>query len=420
MKDLIILGSTGSIGKSALEVVRKNKDLFKVDSLTAGSNVELLIEQVKEFRPKIIGLKDEKSLKYLSSSVYSLDYHPEIYIGECANHEVLLSSSCPNVLLAIVGVEALLPFDLALKLNKKVLLANKEALVCAGEYFSKTYSNLNEKIVPVDSEHSSLYQLLKGENYSNIRKLVLTASGGPFLHLTYDELKNVTPSQAMKHPNWSMGGKISIDSATMINKALEIIEAYWLFNLYSFPECSEKIGVDKIDVIIHPQSIVHAFVEFIDGVNFAHLSIPNMQGPISYAMSSLLENTKCEVVKFENIEENLIKPSRYTETKTKRIDGILNSLSINDLNKLTFIEPNAYHYEVIKLSKECILAGSTACTIFNCANELAVSKFINKEIKFTDILNFIRQALNIFSLKDTKSIMDIINLNIEIKKYFKT
>ncbi len=271
MKRLSILGSTGSIGKNTLEVVSRNPGKFKVVGLAAGKNIDLLESQIKEFSPEVVAVADEPSAERLRLRNLPV----KILSGEDGIVEVAILDSVDTVVAAIVGSASLLPTFEAVRAGKEIALASKEALVMAGEIIMSEASKRNVRIIPVDSEHSAIFQCLNGRDIADVRKLILTASGGAFLRKSLSELENVTPADALKHPNWDMGRKITIDSATLMNKGLEVIEARWLFDM----------PPEKIGVVVHPQSIIHSMVEYVDGSVLAQLSVPDMKGPISYALS---------------------------------------------------------------------------------------------------------------------------------------
>ena len=360
MKNILLLGSTGSIGVSTLDVLRKFKDNFNVFALTANSNITLLYEQIKEFNPKYVVVREKTKASELKNLLNDecivLDSDEGlIEVTKNGDYDILVS--------ALVGFAGLAPTLESIKRGKRIALANKETLVAAGKMVINLANKFNAEILPVDSEHSAIFQCLVGESSNNIEKLIVTASGGPFLNKTSESLQDVTIEEALNHPNWEMGSKITIDSATMMNKGLEVIEAHWLFNL---PR-------KKIDVVIHPQSIVHSMVEFIDGSIKAQLSLPDMKLPIQYALSY---------------------PDRWGSQFT--------NTHFPSLKELTFFEPDLVKFKCLKLAYEVMEQGGTAPCILNAANEIAVEKFLNKEIKFTEIPDLINYSLN--GIKDNSTI----------------
>ena len=336
MKKISILGSTGSIGKQTLDVVRQHKDKFEVVAISANSSVDLLLEQIKEFKPKYVAVYNESSYIKLKSMI-PLDINIEVL---CGMEGLKTISSLPEIdvlLTAIVGMIGLVPTLEAIKAGKDIALANKETLVCAGDLVMSEAKKMGVSILPVDSEHSAIFQCLNGENNKEIEKIILTASGGPFRGKTKEELVNVTKNQALKHPNWSMGRKISIDSSTLMNKGLEVIEAKWLFG----------VEHDKIDVVVHPQSIIHSMVQFIDSSVIAQLGCPDMRLPIQYALS------------YPN-----------------RIECDFERLDLAKIATLTFENPDMDTFPCLKLAYETLKMGGTYSAVLNSANEILVSEFL--------------------------------------------
>lgn len=352
MKNILLLGSTGSIGVNTLEVIRKFNDYFNVFALTANSNIELLEKQVNEFKPKIVVVKDNNKAKELK---LNLKGKCEVLSGEQGLIEITKNGQYDILVSALVGFAGLAPTIESIKLGKRIALANKETLVAAGETVIRMAQMYNSEILPVDSEHSAIFQCLVGEKSDCVEKLIITASGGPFLNKSAEQLKNVSIEEALNHPNWDMGNKITIDSATMMNKGLEVIEAHWLFNF----------GKDRIEVLIHPQSIIHSMIEFVDGNIKAQLSIPDMKLPIQYALTH---------------------PERW---KSKFVNT-----SFPKIRDLSFFEPDTEKFKCLKLAYEVMEQGGTAPCILNAANEIAVGKYLNKEIGFTQIPELIDYTLN--------------------------
>ena len=352
MKRIAILGSTGSIGVNALNVIREFKDQFSVYALTVNSKIDLLEEQINEFHPKVVVVRDEKKAVELKSRIGN---KCEVLSGDKGLIEAASSDDYDILLTALVGFAGLAPTIEGIKKRKRIALANKETLVVAGELIINLCKEYQTELIPVDSEHSAIFQVLVGENQTEINKLILTASGGPFRELSKNELMNVTIEQALKHPNWSMGSKITIDSASMMNKGLEVIEAHWLFNL---PK-------EKIEVIVHPQSIIHSMVEFVDGSIKAQLSLPDMKLPIQYSF-----------------------------TYPQRFKSSYEETNFAKLRNLTFYEPDLDKFECLKLAYDVMESGGTAPCILNAANEIAVESFLNRKIKFTQISDTIKLALD--------------------------
>ncbi len=367
MKTILLLGSTGSIGVSTLDVIRLLKDKFKVFALTANTNIELLEKQINEFRPEFVVVKDKEKAKELKSIVND---KCTVLAGEEGLLEITKNGNYDILLSALVGFAGLKPTIESIKRGKRIALANKETLVAAGEIVINLAQKHNAEILPVDSEHSAIFQCLVGEKNNSIEKLIVTASGGPFRNHSIEELKNVTVAEALNHPNWDMGNKVTIDSATMMNKGLEVIEAHWLFNL----------DKDKIDVVIHPQSIVHSMVEFVDNTIKAQLSLPDMKLPIQYAL-----------------------------TYPERVGSNFVNTHFPSLKELTFYEPDLVKFNCLQLAYDAMEEGGTAPCILNAANEIAVEKFLTGTIKFTQIPELITNALdNIVSetLIDLETIME--------------
>jgi 1-deoxy-D-xylulose-5-phosphate reductoisomerase len=341
---IAILGSTGSIGTQALEVIENHPDYFDLQVLTAGKNAELLIEQAKKYQPNTVVIGDEDSYQKVKDALWGENIH--IYCGEEALCQVVEATNVHTVLTALVGYAGLKPTIHAIEAGKTIALANKETLVVAGEFITKLARKKGVNIYPVDSEHSAIFQCLVGEFHNPIEKIYLTASGGPFRGFSISDLQKVTLEQALKHPNWSMGAKITIDSASLMNKGLEVIEAKWLFNLK--PE--------QIDVIVHPQSIVHSLIQFQDGSMKAQMGLPDMKLPIQYALSY---------------------PNRLA-TNFPRFNFM-------DYPNLTFEAPNREVFKNLDLAYRVMdELGTSACAL-NAANEIAVEAFLNKKISFLEI-----------------------------------
>jgi len=351
MKELIILGSTGSIGRQTLDVVRKHQDAFKIIGLSAHQNVDLLAEQINEFKPKAVAVSDRKYVQKLRNL---LKKDVDILDGKDALTELVLFDA-DLVLNALVGSAGLESTIAVIKTGKTLALANKESMVVGGEIINRLLSKNGGVIIPVDSEHSAIYQCFLGEKTQEINKVILTASGGPFRGKRSSELRRVTVEEALAHPKWNMGKKISIDSATLMNKGLEIIEAHYLFNL----------SYDDIEVVIHPQSVIHSMVEFVDGSIKAHMGPTDMRIPIQYALS-------------------------YPE----RLPSPIPMLNLLTVDKLTFEEPDLVNFTCLRCAVEAGKKGKTYPAVLNAANEEAVAAFLNGEIAFLTIPEVVDKVLS--------------------------
>ena len=352
MKRLAILGSTGSIGVSTLEIVAEHPSRFKVVALTAGRNLALLEEQIARFRPEIVAVPDKGNAQRLQERIGASG--PRVLCGTEGLIACAVESPADMVVSAIVGAAGLEPTLAAIEAGRDVALANKETLVIAGELVMAAVARSGCRLFPVDSEHSAIFQSLEGQRKCDVRRLILTASGGPFRNWSLDDLQEVTPKDALAHPNWTMGRKITIDSATMMNKGLEVIEAHWLFD----------VPVDDIAVHIHPESIVHSMVEYVDGALIAQLGIPNMKTPIAYALSY---------------------PERLT------LD--LPALDLCRLSQLNFAVPDSHCFPCLGLAYDAIRRGGTTPAVLNAANELAVDAFLQEQIGFLDIPRIIAKVV---------------------------
>ncbi len=352
MKNIAILGSTGSIGTQALDVVRANKDKFKVEVLTANSNIELLAAQAIEFDVNAVVIQDETKYNDLKSLLSSYDI--KVFAGEAALADVVTFDSINMVLTALVGYAGLRPTISAIKAKKDIALANKETLVVAGELITALAEENNVHIVPVDSEHSAIFQCLAGEWHNKIEKIYLTASGGPFRGRKREELTSIKKEQALKHPNWTMGAKITIDSASLMNKGLEVIEAKWLFNLKA----------EQIDVIVHPQSIVHSIVQFNDGSMKAQMGLPDMKLPIQYALA-------------------------YPH----RIDADFPRFDFLNYPNLTFEKADMETFRNLGLAYDAMNKGGNMPCILNAANEVVVAAFLKDQIGFLEMSDVIAECM---------------------------
>ena len=361
-KRIIILGSTGSIGTNCLDIVKRLPEKFQVVALTTNSRVDLLKNQVKEFKPAMAAITGVDSDPGISSDT-------RYFYGKDALVQILEENDYDLLINAVVGAAGFLPTLKALEQGKNVALANKETLVVGGEIITRIAKENNCSIWPIDSEHSAIFQCLMGEEYSNIDKIILTASGGPFRASTMEELEKVTVEQALKHPNWNMGHKITIDSATMMNKGLEVIEARWLFD----------VTASQIEVVIHPQSIIHSMVEFCDGSIKAQLGVPDMRIPIQLAMTF---------------------PDRFPSD--------LPRLDFKTLKNLTFEQPDLYKFKALKLAFESLETQGTAPAVLNASNEIAVALFLHKKIKFLDIANIVENVLNDHQVVKNPQVKDLL------------
>ena len=355
MKEITILGSTGSIGVNTLDVVSRHRDKFNVKALTANTNLDVFLDQCIQHKPEYAVMADEECASKLEEKLKKEAPDVSVLAGAEGLLQVAELETVDYVMAAIVGAAGLLPTLGAAKAGKRVLLANKEALVMSGKLFMDAVLQNNAELIPIDSEHNAIFQCISTTNTSSISNIMLTASGGPFLDTPMNELSSKTPEQACKHPKWDMGRKISVDSATMMNKGLEVIEASWLFN----------IKAETIKVVIHPQSIIHSLVEYKDGSVLAQLGNPDMRIPIAYGLAW---------------------PERI-ETCAQRLD-------LFDIAHLDFKEAEADRFPCLQLAREAIKQGGTSCVILNAANEVAVNEFLNKRIKFTDIPTIIESVMS--------------------------
>jgi len=349
---IALLGSTGSIGSQALDIISRFPGEFVVEVLTAGNNIDLLTRQAKQFLPDavVIGNADH----YLQLKENLRDTTVKVYAGNDAIEQVVTGSSVDVVIASIVGYSGLRPTIAAIRAGKKIALANKETLVVAGEIIGKLVRESGSTIIPVDSEHSAIFQCLVGESGNPIEKITLTASGGPFLNCPGEQLKSVKPFEALDHPNWEMGSKVTIDSASLMNKGLEVIEAKWLFDLTP----------DQISVIIHPQSVIHSFVHFTDGSVKAQLGVPDMRIPILYALSY-----------------------------PKRLHSDLPRLELNDYKTLTFIDPDIKKFRNLSLAYDALREGGNMPCILNAANEMAVNAFLSEKIGFMQMPDVVEYTM---------------------------
>lgn len=373
-KSITILGSTGSIGKSTVDIIRREPDKYRVIALTGNRNISLLAEQAKLLNAEIAVTADETKYAELKELLSGTA------VRAAAGFQAVIDAAKEDAdwtMSSIVGAAGLLPTMEVVKRGKTLALANKETLVCAGEIVMKAVREYHTTLIPVDSEHSAIFQTLEEKHRGAVDRILLTASGGPFREKDAAFMERATPEQAVAHPNWSMGAKISVDSATMMNKGLEIIEACHLFD---FP-------VDKIEVLVHPQSIVHSAVGYVDGSVLAHMGMPDMRTPIAYALAW---------------------PDRMVSPTAK--------LDLTKMSALTFCAPDENRFPALRLAKECQAKGQTATAIMNAANEVAVGAFLNRRIGFTDIVRVVEKVVEISPLDPVSTIQDVIAADGEARK----
>lgn len=374
MKKVTILGSTGSIGVSTLDVIQRHPDRYSVVALTANTNLDAMIQQCHDYHPEYAVMMDEQSAAELESKLKQTSPDTQVLSGIKGLETVASLDHVDYVMAAIVGAAGLLPTLAAANAGKRVLLANKEALVMSGQLFKDAIQSAGAELLPIDSEHNAIFQCMpadyhQGLDQAGVCKILLTASGGPFRTMPIDKLKSVTPEQACAHPNWDMGRKISVDSATMMNKGLEVIEACWLFN-------SEP---DFIQVVIHPQSVIHSMVQYVDGSVLAQLGNPDMRTPIAHAMA-------------------------WPERTTAGVE----SLNIFDIARLDFEQPDLQRFPCLSLAASAMAAGNTCTAILNAANEIAVASFLSGEIAFTDIPYLVDYALEQVSSLSADSLENVL------------
>ncbi|TVR77651.1 MAG: 1-deoxy-D-xylulose-5-phosphate reductoisomerase [Chitinophagaceae bacterium] len=373
-KNIAILGSTGSIGTQALEVIEEQNHLFEVRLLVAGSNADLLIAQARKFQPDMVVIADEDKYDYVKEALS--DTYVKVYAGKESINECVQFESIDIVLTAMVGYAGLAPTLHAISAGKHIALANKETLVVAGELVMQAAAEKNVNIIPVDSEHSAIFQCMAGEWHNPIEKIYLTASGGPFRGKSIQDLEKVTVKQALKHPNWEMGAKITIDSATLMNKGLEVIEARWLF----------KLKPEQVDVIVHPQSIIHSIVQYKDGSMKAQMGLPDMKLPIQYAF-----------------------------TFPARVENTYPRFNFLDYPSLTFEKPDYKTFKNLSLSFDSMKKGGNMPCVLNAANEVAVDAFLKGKIKFLQIAETVENALSEMPFIAKPSILDYIETDKETR-----
>ncbi len=377
MKRISILGSTGSIGSNTLKVISANPDAYSVAYLTAGRNAKRLIKQARQSRPRAVAIADETQYAKVKAALQSEGIR--VYAGKQGILEIAGREDVDLVANAIVGAAGLEPTYVSLQAGKNIALSNKESLVMAGEIIMRLAEQNKCQLLPVDSEHSAIWQCLNGEPPDSVRRILLTGSGGPFRQTPLKEFATITPEMALQHPTWNMGKKITIDSATMMNKGLEIIEARWLF----------EVSAENIEVVIHPQSIIHSMVEFRDGSIKAQLGIPDMKLPIQYALYYPQRQ-----------------PVQWEQTDFARIKA------------LTFETPDVKKFPALRLAREALRSGGTAPAILNVMNEIAVYAFLNKTLKFTQISRLVEQALSHIKIVRQPELEDILNVPPLVAEFF--
>ncbi len=366
MKKISLLGSTGSIGANVLDVIERNPEKFQIFGMSAGNNVDLFAKQIRKFKPRVVALFDTKKIPTLKERIADLDI--EILSGEEGSIAVATLPEADMVVSGVMGSAGLLPAIHALKLGKNLALANKETLVIAGELVLREAKKTNSQIIPIDSEHSAIFQVLNGEKKEQIKKIILTASGGPFRTFSFDQMETVTVKDALKHPNWDMGAKITIDSSTMMNKGLEYIEAKWLFGVNT-----------PVEIIVHAQSIIHSMIEFVDTSIIAQLGIPDMRIPIAYAL-----------------------------TYPDRFECDLPSLDLTTIGNLTFEAPDFERFPCLRLAIDAMEIGKTMPAVLNAANEIAVQAFLEELIPYKDIAELIRMVMQNHNPSPLKELQDVL------------
>lgn len=371
MKKIAIFGSTGSIGESTLQIIRENPDLFEVLTLVAGKNIKKLIEQIKEFKPKNVYIISKENAEILRETFKNIN----IFCGDEGMEEISKLTDFDISISALVGIAGLRPTYNMIKNGKTVALANKEVLVAGGELIMKTAKENNSKLLTVDSEHSAIMQCLNGEENNKIDKILLTASGGPFFDKEISD--KITVEDALNHPTWNMGPKVTIDSSTMMNKGFEIIEAKWLFN----------VEPEQIEVVVHRKSLVHSMVQFKDGTIMANIGPKSMQIPIAYALNF-----------------------------PKRLENNIEKLDLFEIVDLKFEKPDLKKFKCLKLAYDAIEKGHSFQVVLNAANEVLVDGFLNKKIKYTDIPNMLEKVMNLYGKRELKTIEDILEFDKEVKE----
>jgi 1-deoxy-D-xylulose-5-phosphate reductoisomerase len=368
MKGIAVLGSTGSIGRTSLKVIENNPGKYKAVALAAGNNIKLLEAQIRSFQPLIVSVREREAAERLRKRLTGLPFMPAVCCGLEGIARLLQTAEVEMVISAISGAAGLLPTYEAIKAGKDIALANKETMVMAGDLVVSAAARQGVTILPVDSEHSAVLQSLQGHSREDIQRIILTASGGPFRKMSLEEMKGVTPAQTLRHPNWDMGPKVTVDSATLMNKGLEAIEARWFFNL----------SMDRIDILIHHQSVIHSMVEYRDGSVIAQLGVPDMTIPISYALSF----------------------PAHLETHLPR-------LALDKVGTLTFEKPDTKRFKCLRLALEAAREGGSMPTVMNGANEIAVHAFLDHRISFLDMPDLIERTMEAHVVRPVGSIEEI-------------
>ncbi|MBV4418077.1 1-deoxy-D-xylulose-5-phosphate reductoisomerase [Clostridium tyrobutyricum] len=378
MKKISILGSTGSIGTQTLDVIRNDRENFKLIGVSANRSFQKLVNIINEFKPEYAVLNEKSAYDKVKEYCSNKNVNTKILFGIEGLNTIASLENVDIVVTSVVGIVGLVPTIKAIRAGKTIALANKETLVAGGEIVKRELKQNNAKIIPVDSEHGAIFQCLRGNKIENVNKLIVTASGGPFRGKKRSELLDVTVDEALNHPNWQMGRKLTVDSATLMNKGLEVIEAHWLFDM----------PYEKIQVVVHPESLIHSMVEYKDGSIIAQLGSKDMRLPIQYALN-------------------------YPERKDKVVD----TLDFYNISSLHFEKPDIDTFRPLKLAYEAGKTGGTMPAILNCANEVAVSLFLSGKIKFLDIMDILEDCMNKFERKGDYTLDDILELNMSIKNY---
>lgn len=383
MQNITILGSTGTIGEQTLDVIARHPQRYKVFALTANTNTKVMLQQCLDFQPQYAVMLDAAAAKVLAEQLATHNSKTVVLSGLSNLEQVCSDAAVDAVMAAIVGAAGLKPAMAAARAGKRILLANKETLVMAGSLFMDAVKQGGAILLPIDSEHNAIFQVMSPQGLENlkdggVRKIILTASGGPFRQYTQAQIDKVTPAMALKHPNWVMGAKITVDSATLMNKGLEVIEAHWLFNAQP----------SQIEVVVHPQSVIHSMVEYVDGSVLAQLGNPDMRTPIAYGLA-------------------------YPE----RIDSGVSSLDFLTIGQLEFEAPDTKRFPCLQLAYDALKAGGTASTILNAANEVAVNAFLNDQIGFKGISDLIASALNKLAIENVNAIEQLVEVDREVRQY---
>ena len=375
-KKIAVLGSTGSIGVQALKIIKEFSENFELSLISANSSDRLLLEQALFFQPKHVIINTESGYSYIKKNLKSP--FTKLHLGDQALCDLIESEDFDIVLVAIVGFAALLPTISAIKSGKKIALANKETLVVAGQIISSLVEKHDGNIIPVDSEHSAIFQCIQGESFDSVKNIILTASGGPFRGYNKQQLENVSLKNALKHPNWNMGAKITIDSATLMNKGFELIETKWLFD----------VSFEKIKVVVHPESIIHSLIEYQDGSVIAQLGEPSMYIPILYALNF-----------------------------PKRIKSSAPKLDLIKIKSLNFEEPNKRIFKHLDLAYEAIKCGGSYGCVLNASNEVAVSAFLKEKIRFIDMIKIIEKSIEKITFVQNPNLEDLLEIDLETRKF---